>query len=458
MASQKSNLSRRQFLKMVSIGSASLALAACAAPSSTGQTGGSSGAAAQNVTLNFFAWGDASDIPGWDALGKKYTEKAPNVTVKISPTPTGDYYTKLQTQFAGGLAPDVASFQGWEWQPYADKKLLAPIDDYITRDQFNAPYAEKIQSIEQTTLRRGKRYLIPTQIAAMVMFYAKKHFDDAGLAYPTDDWTFEQFVDIAQKLSKTAGDKKRYGYQPNGNWFRDIHWIRATGKQEFDQLEDPKKATFDQPEIVEIIQMVEQDFRYKMNISPTPADLANGANTIEAGNSALKYEGPWYFPVLNSPDLRKDNKQVEFDVVLMPKGKDESRPHRGWSEGVVLPQGKQVEAAWGFAHFISSEEGQKLYASMSGRMPNTTALIESFWLPTIQEKFGVKNGKALIQAIKNSEVDVISGVTRGKLWSDVVKPVGWDPIINNSAKAADVLPKVNEGVQKLLDEYWAKQG
>jgi hypothetical protein len=78
-------------------------------------------------------------------------------------------------------------------------------------------------------------------------------------------------------------------------------------------------------------------------------------------------------------------------------------------------------------------------------------------LPTVEEKFGVKNGKALIEAFKHSEVDVVGGITRTKMWNDVVKPVGWDPLVNNSAKAADVLPKVSAGVQKLLDEYWAKQ-
>jgi multiple sugar transport system substrate-binding protein len=460
-SSQK--LSRRTFLKATGFGAATIMLAACAPVGQPGAApageGGAAAPAAEPVQLDFFAWGDASDIPAWDELAMRYMEMNPNATVKPSPTPNdADYYTKMQTQFAGGFPPHVASFQGWEWQPYADKDLLAPIDEYAVRDNFSAPYPEDVNSIELTTRRGGKRYLIPTQVATMVMFYAKKHFDEAGIPYPTDDWTFEQFLDIAQKLSKSEGDSKRYGYQPNGSWYRDIHWIRSTGKQEFDELSDPKKAMFDQPEIVEIVQLIAQDFRYKMNVSPTPADQASGANTIDTGNCAMKYEGPWYFPTLNNPDLRKDNKQVDFDVVLMPKGKDENRPHRGWSEGVVLPKTDRVDAAWGFVSFMGGEEGQKIYSGITGRLPNTTALIESFWLPTAEEKFGVKNGKALIEAFKRSEVDVVGGVPRSVMWNQVVKPAGWDPINNNSATAAEALPKVTEGVQALLDEYWASKG
>lgn len=44
------------------------------------------------------------------------------------------------------------------------------------------------------------------------------------------------------------------------------------------------------------------------------------------------------------------------------------------------------------------------------------------------------------------------------MWSEIVKPVGWDPLINGSAKAADVLAQVDTALQAKLDEYWATQG
>ena len=61
-------------------------------------------------------------------------------------------------------------------------------------------------------------------------------------------------MDIAKKFTNTGGEKKMFGLQDNGAWFRDIGWIRGTGKQEFDSLIDPKKAQFNQPEIVDILQ------------------------------------------------------------------------------------------------------------------------------------------------------------------------------------------------------------
>jgi multiple sugar transport system substrate-binding protein len=457
-------MSRRSFLKAAGgSAAAALFLAACPAPSGAPAAGGETGAgaaapAAEAIELNFYAWGDQTDIPAWEQLAADYHELNPNVTVKPSPTPGDDYYPKLQTQFAGGTPPHVASYQGWEWQPYADQSLLAPLDDFISQDGLTGPYPEGVGSVEVSTRRNGSRYLMPLQAATMVMFYARKHFDEAGLDYPTGDWTLEDFLGIAEQLTDTSGDVKRFGLQANGIWPRDIHWIRATGKQEFDELVDPKTAMFDQPEIVEIVQLFAQDVYYNLKISPTPADLEGDTNTIQTGNCAMKYEGAWFFTQLNSPKLREEGNQVEFDVVLMPKMADEARPHRGWSEGVCVPVTDLVDAAWGFVSYMGGEDGQKTYSTITGRMPNALALVESFWIPTIEERFEVRNGQAFVEAFKRSEVDVIGGVSRIQMWNEVVKPEGWDKLINNSATAAEVLPVVNAGVQALLDDYWSRQG
>ena len=50
---------------------------------------------------------------------------------------------------------------------------------------------------------------------------------------------------------------------------------------------------------------------------------------------------------------------------------------------------------------------------------------------------------------------MIGGVPRSKMNGEVVKPIGYDRLVNNSATAAEVLPEVDTAMQALLDEYWA---
>ena len=452
----KTKLTRREFLVLGGQTAALAFLASCGGAATPAPKAPAGPAPKAPTTIEFLAWGDTTDGPAWEKLGPAYTAKYPGQVVNITPVadPNNNFYTKLQTMFAGGTPPNLASFQGWEWQVYADKNLLAPVDDYITRDKVTTPYPQGYTSVEQSVKRKGKTYLIPLQAAMMIMFYAKKIFDEAGVAYPKDDWTFDQFVELAKKL--TNADKKKFGYQMNGNWYRDIGWIVLTGKREFDNIIDPKKSQFGSPEVVQMLQTMSYDMAHTFKAAPSPADTS-GANTINTGACAMKYEGAWFLPQLNSPTLREQKKEVVFDVVRMPKGAGAGRPHRGWGEGVAVTKSDKAEAAWNFAAYLVSEEGNKMYSEITGRIPSNLQLAESWWVPRSKELYGIENGKAFLEAFKEGQIDVVSGVPRSKMWSEVVKPTAWDLLNNGTAKAADVLPKVDEKLQKLLDEYWKSQ-
>jgi multiple sugar transport system substrate-binding protein len=450
----KTKLTRREFLVLGGQAAALTFLASCGGPAATPAAKPPAAPPTKApTTIEFLAWGDTTDGPAWEKLGPAYTAKYPGQVVNITPVadPNNNFYTKLQTMFAGGTPPNLASFQGWEWQVYADKNLLAPIDDYIARDKVTTPYPQGYTSVEQSTKRKGKTYLVPLQAATMIMFYAKKIFDEASVPYPKDDWTFDQFVELAKKL--TNADKKKFGYQMNGNWYRDIGWIVLTGKREFDNIIDPKKSQFGAPEVVQMLQTMSYDMAHTFKAAPSPADTS-GANTINTGACAMHYDGPWFLPQLNSPALREQKKEVVFDVVRMPKGAGSGRPHRGWGEGVAVCKTDKAEAAWNFAAYLVSEEGNKVYSEISGRMPSNLQLAESWWLPRTKELYGIENGKAFLDAFKEGQIDVVSGVPRSKMWAEVVKPTAWDAMNAGSAKPADVLPKVDEKLQKLLDDYW----
>jgi multiple sugar transport system substrate-binding protein len=407
-------------------------------------------------TIEFLAWGDTTDGPAWEKLGPAYTAKYPGQVINITPVadPNNNYYTKLQTMFAGGAPPDLASFQGWEWQVYADKNLLSPVDDLIARDKLTGPYPQGYLSVTQSVIRKGKTYLVPLQMAVMIMFYAKAIFDDAGMKYPTDDWTFDQFVDMAKKL--TNADKKKFGYQANGNWYRDIGWIVLTGKREFDNVIDPKKSQFGDADVAKMLQTVAYDLPHVFKAAPNPTDTS-GANTINTGACAMKYEGPWFLPQLNTPDLRAQKKEVVFDVVRMPKGAGAGRPHRGWGEGVCIVKTAKTEAAWRFASYLVSDEGNKMYSEITGRIPSNLQLAQTWWLPRTKELYGIQNGQAFLDAFKEGQIDVVSGVPRSKMWAEVVKPTAWDLINAGTGKPTDVLPKVDQKLQPLLDDYWKTQ-
>jgi multiple sugar transport system substrate-binding protein len=59
----------------------------------------------------------------------------------------------------------------------------------------------------------GTVYGLPTSVEYHLMFYAKEAFDEAGLAYPENDWTLDEFVTLATKLTRSEGDEViRWGF------------------------------------------------------------------------------------------------------------------------------------------------------------------------------------------------------------------------------------------------------
>jgi len=170
----------------------------------------------------------------------------------------------------------------------------------------------------------------------------------------------------------------------------------------------------------------------------------------------MKYDGPWWFTSMNSQKLRDEGKNVEFDVVLMPKQADGSRPHRGWAEGVAVLKSNNIEGGWSLANFLGGEEGQKTYSESTGRIPSIQKLVQDWWIPTVAKAgFGCNNAQAFIDANKNTQLDVVSGIPRSKMWAEIVKPAGWDPMVAGTKKASDVLADVDAKLTKALDEYWA---
>jgi ABC-type glycerol-3-phosphate transport system substrate-binding protein len=144
--------------------------------------------------------------------------------------------------------------------------------------------------------------------------------------------------------------------------------------------------------------------------------------------------------------------EVPFDVVRMPATPGvNGRPHRGWGEGVCVTKSDMAEAAWAFASFLVSEEGNKIYSETTGRIPSNLDLAKSWWVPRTKELYQIENGQAFLDAFKEGQIDVVSvKAPRSKMWSEVVKPTAWDAINNASAKPADVFPQVDEKINALL--------
>jgi multiple sugar transport system substrate-binding protein len=121
---------------------------------------------------------------------------------------------------------------------YASGKLLLALnsvskDSGYDMDKVFGKYLNKFDG--------DKVYYLPNELSENIVFYNKKIFDDAKVPYPTGDWTWDQYIGIAKKL--TDPSKGIYGSLMELDWEyynyvlanqRKIAWYKADGTSNFD--------------------------------------------------------------------------------------------------------------------------------------------------------------------------------------------------------------------------------
>jgi multiple sugar transport system substrate-binding protein len=470
MTVSKKRLSRRDFLRLSSLAAGSAlfgsALAGCAKTQEAPTAAPATQAPAkeepkapevQAADIRLTAWGDVTDKQVYDAIVEDFAAEMPEINVTVEQYP-GGYYDKIQANFAAGSSADVIYFQGWSWQPFADNNVLKPLDEFITADSAQSMWPD-IENYRINTARDGKTYMSVADTGSCVMFYVKEVFDKAGVPYPTNDWTFDDFKEIVQAVTFEEDGIKYYGYAQahgwNGSYLRNIHWMRKDGVLEWDRVEEPTEAKWLQDEIIDGLQFVVVD-TIANGWSPSPDVIEGGGVTTSSGRVAMNVEGSWTLGHFHGPNEAVEGGTM-FDLVAMPQGSTGLDHTIAEVHGHVMAGASAApEAAWELMKFIMSEQGQRRIAA-GGRMCGTPDDIEKLWVPIAEETYQFEHGEVFADAMRTGGTPVIAGAGANYdalAGGDAPLAVAWDAMVFGTS-AEEALTEANPKLQEILDEYWA---
>ncbi|MBL7259662.1 ABC transporter substrate-binding protein [Paractinoplanes lichenicola] len=157
-----------------------------------------------------------------EALAAEYHAAHPNVTIKTSPgaPTTDDLLTKLSAGFAGGSYPDISyAYGNWAGDLGASGKTQ-DLTSYVQEPSFG--WTEMPEAARTVATADGRVIGVPALVDNLALIYNKAIFDKAGVDYPTDDWTWEQFREAAKKLTDPA--TKTYGTAYSVSGSEDTTW------------------------------------------------------------------------------------------------------------------------------------------------------------------------------------------------------------------------------------------
>ena len=114
---------------------------------------------------------------------------------------------------ASGLVYDVMWAADAYVTLFADEDLLLNLDTFIEKSGFDKTlYYDSLIRLGQYK-HSGSQYFLPRDYSKIVVYLNKKIFNQYGVALPENDWTWEDFFALAdrvQQLQQQSAQRKSF--------------------------------------------------------------------------------------------------------------------------------------------------------------------------------------------------------------------------------------------------------
>ena len=325
--------------------------------------------------LVFQIW-DAGQKAGMEKLTEAYMEEHPDVKIEVQATGWDEYWTKLEASATSNSMPDIFWMHSNQMYKYADNGILADCSDIVDANNFSDISIANAQGSD------GKVYGVPKDKDLVVLVYNKEIFDQAGVTYPDDTWTWDNLTEASEKIYEQTG---KYGYMAYahdqiGYW----NFVYQNGGEILN--EDGTKAEYTEKATSDAI-------KFYVNLQnndwcPTQEQFANTSATEQffSGQGAMFFAGSWDLANFCSTYTDMNGK---WDVAVLPKCPN---PESGDGRAVIsnsvsyatAAEGKNKDTAMDFLKFLASEEGQKIQGESGVAIPAYNGL-EDTWVNTFAE-------------------------------------------------------------------------
>ncbi|AZR73254.1 hypothetical protein BBF96_07560 [Anoxybacter fermentans] len=241
-------------------------------------------AAKKPVTITFATWSGVEEGKELQQIVDKINARHKDFQIKTIHIP-GDYYTKLQVMIAGGTPPDIF-YLSQEFVPdYASKWVLMNLTPILKKDP-EIDLDDYYSAALETSRYQGQLYGLPWIYQPFILYYNKDLFDKFNVPYPKSCMSWEQFVDLAQKMTKDVDNDGRidyYGFVQQGT---PELWIWQNGGHIISS--DRQTALLDQPEALGGVKFF-HDIIHKYKITPSMATISEQgfADLFKTGKVAM---------------------------------------------------------------------------------------------------------------------------------------------------------------------------
>ena len=409
---------------------------------------------AETVTLEYWMW-DPSIKDKVEKAIAKFEETHPNIKVNLTVMEPKNYWPKMRTLAFTKKLPDVFNMSSGYLEEWAKNKFLLDLTNYVENDLDKDKFFFNLFEAGKRISGTGKYYAIPFALVVTVLYYNKDAFDEAGIPYPDENWTWDDFLDAAKRLTKDKdgdGEIDQWGFWFYGRYAHVESWIYANGgrliNRETMRFEPDENALEALKFLVSLVK--------EHKVAPMPKEMKGirQQDVFPRGLAAMWVDGSWN--IENNRKIIGD--KFRWGIAPVPVGPYGSKDVAyGWPDFVAISATtKHPKEAWEFAKFIAGE-GLTLDMYMAGKIPSYKALTMSEEFDEVGKQPAEK-GKVLRELASRK---LLNSFTMG--WSEwrgygAAESMGLngliDAVLNGEMAFDEMLDQAYKNVNRVLKRYY----
>ena len=333
-------------------------------------------ASAETLTVN--VW-DANQAPGIQQIANDWSATS-GIDVKVEVVDWDNYWTLLSAGASGGTLPDVFWMHSNTVQMYMDYDLLLDLTDYIANDptiDLNNYYQGIVELYTRDS--DGNVYAVPKDHDTIALLYNSAIFDQYGVAYPTDDWTWEDMYEAAKAITE-ASNGSVYGMAVNTSNNQD-GWYNVV----YDYGGNIVNDTHDDTALDSEGGKAGMEMVRKLLTVGAPQSVVAETGTdslFQSGKVAMITQGSW---MINSFYTAENH--ADYKWALLPyadvNGNGQAEPEERWScyNGLGWAAAfntSNPDAAYSLIAYFCSMEGQLKQAELGITMAGMPGISDAF--------------------------------------------------------------------------------
>ncbi|MCF7890131.1 sugar ABC transporter substrate-binding protein [Candidatus Bipolaricaulota bacterium] len=403
-----------------------------------------------DVQLDYWIW-DPTIRGKYEKAIEEFESQNPDIEVNLNAIEPDNYWTKMRLNARTNQLPDVFNMSSAFLEQWVSNGSVMALDKFLEEDLNQENYFSPLFDVLTFD---GSTYALPFAWVTPVLYYNKDAFDEAGVDYPSNGWTWDDFLKAARKLTKDSnGDGKidQWGFWFYGRYAHIEPWIY----QNNGRLLDENKQNFDpSPEAVEALRFL-TDLVLEHEVAPSKSEMSgiDQQNVFPQGEAAMWVDGSW--SIENNRRIIGDS--FDWGIAKVPRGPSwEEDTLFAWPDNIAIsPNTDHPEAAWKLAKFFSGP-GLSSDLYMAGKIPSYNPLAKS-------EEFFNQDAQPsnITKLLEWGSLPMKTSFT--KSWSEWRGYAGAeglgltgaiDQVINGRKDFDQAMKEANKYINKVLDENY----